>query len=238
MPVSPSSSSFHVVVPAAGIGRRMGAEQPKQYLPLAGKPIIERTLNRLLDFSGFSQIVVAIAAEDTYWPQLAVARHPDIVSVKGGNERADSVLNGLHYLSEYGHDDDWVLVHDVARPCIDLSDVANLIAQLQTDPVGGILAVPVSDTVKRVQQQAINATVDRSELWLAQTPQMFRLGPLREALQQGLQQGAAITDEASAMELRGVQPKIVEGRATNIKITRPEDLSLAEFYWRQQTEQC
>ncbi|WP_198245000.1 2-C-methyl-D-erythritol 4-phosphate cytidylyltransferase [methane-oxidizing endosymbiont of Gigantopelta aegis] len=220
------------VVPAAGVGKRMQADKPKQYLTLAGKTVIEHTLNRLLDAAVFSAVAVAISEQDPYWPELAVARHPDVMTAAGGKERADSVLSALKALTK-AHEQDWVMVHDAARPCLTTMDILALLQQLEQDEVGGILAVPSHDTLKSVEDGVIMGSVDRDKIWRALTPQMFRFGLLRDALQQA-EGNAAITDEASALELKGFKPKIVEGRVDNIKITRPEDLALAQFYMEQQ----
>jgi 2-C-methyl-D-erythritol 4-phosphate cytidylyltransferase len=221
------------VVPAAGVGKRMQADRPKQYLPLAGKTVIEQTLTRLLKANVFSAIAVAISKEDPYWPKLPVASHPDIITADGGQERADSVLSALQALSDQANDNDWVMVHDAARPCLTTDDIVRLFQTLQDDPVGGILALPSHDTLKKVEQSRIVASIDRNQVWRALTPQMFRLGPLRDALREA-EGNPNITDEASALELKGYQPKIVEGRPDNLKITRPEDLALAQFYMEQQ----
>ncbi|TAN46707.1 MAG: 2-C-methyl-D-erythritol 4-phosphate cytidylyltransferase [Methylococcaceae bacterium] len=221
------------IVPAAGVGKRMAADRPKQYLPLLGKTVIEHTLERLLAAGVWAGIVVAVSPEDPYWPDLPIAGHPLIHTAPGGKERADSVFNALEYLQNQAHDEDWALVHDAARPCITASDVQRMITRLQHEPVGGILALPVHDTLKRVSGDAITATIDRSTIWRALTPQMFRLGALREALREAAANGSLVTDEASALELKGLQPKIVEGRPDNLKITRPEDLALAAFYLEQ-----
>lgn len=221
------------IVPAAGVGKRMAADRPKQYLPLAGKTVIEHTLERLLASGVFSGIAVAVSAEDPYWPALPISRHPQIHTAPGGKERADSVLNALDFLHGRAETGDWALVHDAARPCLTPGDVRKLIDTLQNDAVGGILALPVSDTLKRVSGTAILETVDRSAIWRALTPQMFRYGALRDALRDAAVRGAQVTDEASALELQGRQPKIVEGRPENLKITRPEDLPLAAFYLAQ-----
>lgn len=238
MSAVPDTADFYAVVPAAGIGRRMGGDRPKQYLSLNGSPIIEHTLNRLIAIPELQKIVVALADNDVFWPQLALAKHPKIDVVVGGAERGDSVLNGLECLSATADDNDWVLVHDVARPCIAAADIYRLIEHLKDHAVGGILAVPVSDTLKNVSGAAIVETVDRSTLWQAQTPQMFRLGVLREALRRGIREGRTVTDEASAIELTGEHPLVVEGSITNIKITRPQDMALAEYYctYRQPVE--
>jgi 2-C-methyl-D-erythritol 4-phosphate cytidylyltransferase len=226
---------FWGVVPAAGVGKRMGADVPKQYLDVLGKPVLQHTLERLLSVEAFTGIVVALGVEDGYWPDLPCARHPKIRTAPGGQERADSVLSALHSLEGHAAPDDWVLVHDAARLCITRVDVEKLIQSLKDDPVGGILALPVSDTLKGVEAGTIVETIDRRRIWRALTPQMFRYGRLRQALMDAAERGAIVTDEASALELQGLRPKIVEGRPDNIKITRPEDLPLAAFY---QERQC
>ncbi|OQW71496.1 MAG: 2-C-methyl-D-erythritol 4-phosphate cytidylyltransferase [Proteobacteria bacterium ST_bin11] len=222
------------VVPAAGVGKRMQADRPKQYLPLAGKTVIEHTLNRLLQSGAFQAVAVAISLEDPYWPELAVSKHPDVITAPGGKERADSVLSALKSLQGQAAEDDWVLVHDAARPCLTTSDILLQIDKLKDDAVGGILALSSHDTLKHVDADTITATIDRKHVWRALTPQMFKYGMLRDALQQ-TEGNPAVTDEASALELLGYKPKIVEGRPDNIKITRPEDLALAQFYMEQQT---
>ena len=221
------------VVPAAGVGKRMQADRPKQYLPLAGKTVIEHTLNRLLQSGAFQAVAVAISLEDPYWPELEISKHPQVVTAPGGKERADSVLSALKSLADKADENDWVLVHDAARPCLTASDIHLQIDTLKQDTVGGILALSSHDTLKHVDGNCITATIDRKHIWRALTPQMFKYGMLRDALQQ-TEGNPAITDEASALELLGFTPKIVEGRPDNIKITRPEDLALAQFYMEQQ----
>ncbi len=228
------SVAYWAVVPAAGVGKRMQADRPKQYLPLLAKTVIEQTLARLLSVPEFKAVVVSIADTDPYWPDLEIAQHPKVKTAPGGKERADSVLSGLHLIREQAQDDDWVLVHDAARPCITASDVTKLIQTLAEDPVGGILALASHDTLKSVHAGVITGSVKREEIWRALTPQMFRYGRLKTALEQA-EGNPAITDEASAIELLGFQPKIVAGRADNIKITSPEDLALAQFYREQQS---
>ncbi|MDD4913677.1 MAG: 2-C-methyl-D-erythritol 4-phosphate cytidylyltransferase [Methylococcales bacterium] len=221
------------VVPAAGVGKRMQADRPKQYLPLAGKTVIEHTLSRLLQSGVFQAVAVAISEEDPYWPELAVSRQPGVITAPGGKERADSVLSALKALQGRAAEDDWVLVHDAARPCLTAADIRHLIDVLSQDAVGGILALSSHDTLKQVEGDSITATIDRKCVWRALTPQMFRYGMLRDALLKA-EGNQAVTDEASALEMQGLQPKIVEGRPDNIKITRPEDLALAQFYMEQQ----
>ena len=217
---------FWVVIPAAGIGSRMQADRPKQYLPLAGCSLIEHTLDCFLNQPGLQGLVVSLAENDPYWPELPCAQDLRIRIAPGGRERADSVLNGLETLVALGaKPDDWVLVHDAARPNLAASDLHTLLKTLADDPVGGLLAVPVRDTLKQAgADRRVTATPDRSLFWQAYTPQMFRLEALRQALSGALAAGATITDEASAMEWAGQAPLLVEGRADNIKVTRPEDL--------------
>ena len=195
------------VVPAAGFGRRMQTECPKQYLSIGNKTILEHAVAALLANACVQRVVIA---------------------VDGGAERADSVLAGLKALPEA----QWVLVHDAARPCLHQDDLSRLLALSETSRVGGILAAPVRDTMKRAEpgKTAIAHTVDRNDLWHALTPQFFPRELLVDCLTRALNEGATITDEASALEYCGFHPQLVAGRADNIKVTRPEDLALAEFY--------
>lgn len=229
------SVNFWAVVPAAGVGRRMQSERPKQYLELAGTTVIEQTLKRLLQSDVFAGLAVAISSEDPYWPTLPVARDTRVSIAPGGMERADSVLSALNRIAVTAAESDWVLVHDAARPCLTVADIHRLIDRLQDDSVGGILALPVHDTLKGAEEGRITATIARSRIWRALTPQMFRYGALKHALEQAARTGKTVTDEASALELQGKKPAIVEGRPDNIKITRPEDLALAHFYLEQQS---
>lgn len=228
-----NSTKIWGIVPAAGVGKRMQSDKPKQYLELAGKTVIEQTLLRLLEANVFTAIAVAISSEDPYWPELEISKHPNILTAPGGKERADSVLSALTTIRTQASDNDWVLVHDAARPCITSTDIHLLIDRLKTDDIGGILALSSHDTLKNVQANTIIGTLDRTHVWRALTPQMFRYGMLKTALE-AAEGNPAVTDEASALELQGFQPKIVEGRPDNIKITRPEDLALAQFYLEQQ----
>ncbi|XQE66138.1 2-C-methyl-D-erythritol 4-phosphate cytidylyltransferase [Pseudomonas sp. P3C3] len=224
---------FWVVIPAAGIGSRMRADRPKQYLQLAGRTILEHTLDCFLDHPRLKGLVLSLAADDPYWPALPCATDPRIQRVEGGAERADSVLAGLLCLVELGAQaGDWVLVHDAARPNLARSDLDRLLAELADDPVGGLLAVPARDTLKRIGADGrVAETVDRSLIWQAYTPQMFRFAALHRALADALVAGVAVTDEASALEWAGQAPKMVEGRADNLKITRPEDLEWLRQRW-------
>ncbi|AYC32098.1 2-C-methyl-D-erythritol 4-phosphate cytidylyltransferase [Pseudomonas cavernae] len=225
--------AFWAVIPAAGIGARMRADRPKQYLELAGRTILEHTLDCFLDHPRLKRLVVSLAVDDPYWPTLACANDPRIERVDGGSERADSVLNALLRLGELGaQSHDWVLVHDAARPNLSPSDLDLLLAELANDPVGGLLAVPAKDTLKRAGADGrVRETVDRSVIWQAYTPQMFRFGALHRALADALVAEVAITDEASALEWAGQAPRLIEGRADNLKITRPEDLDWLRQRW-------
>jgi 2-C-methyl-D-erythritol 4-phosphate cytidylyltransferase len=226
-----NKTDYWVIVPAAGVGRRMNAVIPKQYLPLAGRTVIEHTLAILLGHSRIGGVVVAIESADRWWRTLRFSTDKPLLQVTGGEQRCQSVMNGLLALKEWAHPDDWVLVHDAVRPCLRVMDMDLLIEVLTEDSVGGLLAVPVRDTLKRADSAGrISATVDRNRLWQALTPQMFRLGILLTALGRALEKGVYVTDEAAAVEAVGLAPRLVEGHADNIKITCPEDLALAEFY--------
>ncbi|RMG49741.1 MAG: 2-C-methyl-D-erythritol 4-phosphate cytidylyltransferase [Gammaproteobacteria bacterium] len=226
---------YWAVIPAAGVGARMGADRPKQYLELLGRTVIEHTLSRFLDHPAIAGVFVALGPQDGYWPQLPVAADARITRVEGGRERCHSVLNALRaILAGPGQEEDRVLVHDAARPCLRREDLDRLIEEAGATPEGGILAVPVRDTMKRAgAADAIDHTIDRNALWHALTPQLFPLGALHEALQSALDAGHEVTDEASAMEHAGYRPRLVRGHADNIKITLPEDLALARFYLEQ-----
>lgn len=230
---------YWAVVPAAGAGKRMGSAIPKQYLELLGRPVIAHTLATLLDHPQIDGVVVAVDAQDEWWPVVATdlnAAKP-LLCVTGGRERCHSVLNGLEALPKQATPNDWVLVHDAARPCLTTADLDRLLTELTDDPVGGLLAVPVRDTLKQADPAGrVAATVDRSRLWHALTPQMFRLGMLRDALCAAVAHGMLVTDEAAAMEAAGFAPRLIEGRADNLKITRPEDLALAEFFLTHRTD--
>lgn len=236
-----SSPKYWVIIPAAGYGARMATAVPKQYLSLAGKTVLEHTLERWVVMARIEAIVVVVAKNDPYWPTMSLKQHPKIHTVTGGLERMHSVLNGLHYLQDRAHPDDWVLVHDAARPCVRHSDVALLIDAVKIHPVGGLLACPVRDTMKRSRAGVASVmevleTVKRDDLWHALTPQMFRLELLRSALVAANKQSWPVTDEAAAIEGLGLSPLLVEGARDNLKITYPDDLALAQFYLERQTE--
>lgn len=231
-------NSLYMVVPAAGVGSRMQADRPKQYLPLLGKTVIEHTLQRLLRIPQLKKIIVVVDEADSYWPQLAISKQPMIETVIGGAQRCHSVLKGLRAMQQYAEDDAWVLVHDAARPCVNLSNIETLIAELSRYPDGGLLGIPLNDTLKQTgPDQLVTKTVDRRQFWAAQTPQMFNLAALLDAMEKALEKKVTVTDEASAMEAAGYTPKMVLGSRNNLKITQTEDLALAEFILSQQLEE-
>ena len=218
----------YAIVPAAGSGARFGSEVPKQYLELAGKPLIYHTLKALCQCPRIERVWVVLSPGDGWWPAYDwTPLGPKLGALFcGGASRGESVINGLAAIAGAVADDDWVLVHDAARPCLSEQMLADLIAQLADDAVGGILAVPVADTLKRADgQQRVAATASRDGLWQAQTPQMFRYRLLREALAGN----AALTDEAGAIEAAGFKPRLVRADASNLKVTFSADLRLAEL---------
>jgi len=233
---------FWVVIPASGVGSRMNADRPKQYLTLVGKTVLEHTLTCFTQRDDMAGIVIGVGDDDPYWSVLSKSMPifaDSIVPIyrsSGGKERCDTVLNALVALRDNYHaaDDDWVFVHDAARPCLSQDDLNALIASQQNNTVGSILAMPVRDTMKReiAASGTISHTEDRIGMWHALTPQMFPLGRLYQALSQALAEGAEVTDEASALEYHGEKPCLVEGAASNIKITRPADMALAAFFLR------
>jgi 2-C-methyl-D-erythritol 4-phosphate cytidylyltransferase len=219
-------TEFHALVPAAGLGARMGDLMPKQYLPLAGQPMIAHALNTLCASPEITTVFVVLAPDDTLFHSYDWSRFGDKLQPLycGGEMRTDTVLNGL--LASEIEADDWVLVHDAARPCLTPAQLTKLIAELRDDAVGGLLAVPMADTLKRADDHdRILRTESRERLWQAQTPQMFRAGLLTRALRQR----GSFTDDASAVEALGLQPKLVLSEPTNFKVTYPQDMLLAEL---------
>ncbi len=217
------------VVPAAGSGRRFGGQTPKQYLTVYGRPMIEHTLRALLSHPEVNGVVVAIARDDHYWAGWREFFGKPVITCLGGAQRSDSVLAGLYALPASVTDDDWVLVHDAARPCISRSDITQLLVAAKLDPVGAILAAPMRDTVKRgASDNRILATEPRDALWRAFTPQCFRRGGLTRALESAVRWGISVTDEASAMERIGLRARLVMGSEENLKVTTPIDLLIAE----------
>jgi 2-C-methyl-D-erythritol 4-phosphate cytidylyltransferase len=227
------SARLVALVPAAGGGRRFGGEAPKQYAPLAGRPLLAWTLDRIEAALAPVEIVVALAGDDAHYDRAIGARAGVSALRCGGDTRAATVGQALAALAEGRADADWILVHDAARPCVPVEAVLRLVAELRSDPVGGLLAVPVADTLKREDAAApgrVLATEDRRGLWQAQTPQMFRFGVLRAAF--ALPGALAATDEAQAVEALAatgacLRPRLVAGSAQNVKVTYPSDLALA-----------
>jgi 2-C-methyl-D-erythritol 4-phosphate cytidylyltransferase len=219
------------VIPAAGLGSRMGGGPPKQYLALAGATVLEHSLGALLAQRRLAGVAVALHPQDRQAAQLTCFADSRVITVVGGAERSDSVAAALEALSQAADPGDWVLVHDAARPCVEQRDIERLLDRVIADGIGGILAEPLVDTVKRADAGGrVLETLDRSCLWRAQTPQMFRLGELRDALRKAAAEGARVTDEASAMERAGLPVQLVAGSRRNLKITVPADLSLAAWY--------
>lgn len=218
------------VVPAAGSGNRFGGPVPKQYSKIHGTTVIEFTLRKLVACTRVTGLVVALSEHDQRWGQLDLSFEKPVRLAKGGATRAESVLNAINAVSNEISAEDWILVHDAARPCVRINDIDRLIDSVLLHECGGILATPVKDTIKRHQGEggSIKATVDRSTLWSALTPQLFKASLLSEALRRGMAYPEKITDESSAMELLGYHPRIVEARSDNLKITRAEDLAIAE----------
>ena len=219
------------VVPAAGIGSRMQSTCPKQYLTIGQHTLLEHSIARLLANPAVKQVIVALSPDDVQFATLPLAQDTRIVRVTGGETRAESVLAGLQAAQGAA----WVLVHDAARPCLHPDDLSRLLAVRSTSKVGAILAAPVRDTMKRGEpgKATIAHTVERDDLWHALTPQFFPHELLFACLTRALNEGATITDEASALEYCGYHPELISGRSDNIKVTRPEDLALAAFYLTQ-----
>lgn len=219
-------SRYFAIVPAAGSGSRMGAERPKQYLDLLGRPLLWHTLDTLCCAPQIESVFVVISPEDQWWETFsweALGASLQVLRV-GGSTRAQSVSNALAAVHEQLEQDDWVLVHDAARPCLSQRHVTDLIDALRDDEVGGLLAVPVADTLKRGDAAGrVAQTISRDGLWQAQTPQMFRFGLLGKALHAN----PNVTDEAGAIEALGLSPRLVAADMTNFKVTYPRDLALA-----------
>jgi 2-C-methyl-D-erythritol 4-phosphate cytidylyltransferase len=219
---------YWLVMPAAGAGRRFGDTVPKQYSPLHGRTVLEWALAPFVTDSRCAGVTIAISTDDTRWPRIS-ERLPSVIVTPGGAERSESVRNALTTLGRRANPNDWVLVHDAARPCLANEDRDRLISQLEGHPVGGLLAMPVSDTLKQTSTpNVVDRTVDRSSLWRAQTPQMFRYARLLDALEKAIAGKRYPSDESQAIEWLGDQPRLVEGSANNIKITTQHDLQIAE----------
>lgn len=222
------------LIPAAGIGSRMKSGIPKQYLHVDGKMILEHTIEQFLSHPDIYKIMLVIHPEDRHWDELNLSNNPKIKIAIGGDERANSVLNGLKEIQQSqseAHTDDWIMVHDAARPCLSKQNIDDLLQAQASSPDGAILAIPAIDTVKVTNSaQAIDKTIPRESIWLAQTPQFFPLHLLTDSIEKSLQDNRVITDEASALENQGLHPSLVIGSRKNIKITTPEDLILASIF--------
>lgn len=224
-----STAALWCVVPAAGRGTRVGGHCPKQYLPLAGRPLILHTLERLAAHPQIAGLLVVIGTTDTHWPGIEWMNGKPVRTALGGAERCDSVLAGLDALADVVDANDFVLVHDAARPCVRLSDIDRLIAQASGHG-GGLLGAPLRDTLKRANAEGCSEqTEPREHRWRAFTPQLFRRGALSAALRGAAQRGLKVSDESMAMERAGFAPLLVEGAEDNIKVTTAADFALAEF---------
>ena len=228
------------ILPAAGIGKRMQSAIAKQYLPLAGRPVLEHTINTLLANRHITGLVIALQSDDAYWSTINIESSKPVIRTQGGSERADSVLNALDALCQQTQfrESDWVMVHDAVRPCLRQRDIDKLVTEVAENKNGGILGLQVRDTMKRQGADTTTAsvaqTVDRENLWHALTPQYFPVMALKAALEEASRDKLTITDESSAMEAAGYSPLLVQGTEDNIKITRPDDLRLAALYLQAQ----
>ena len=231
---------FIAVVPAAGAGKRMLANCPKQYLTIDNETILEHTVERLLSHPLINKVIIALSEGDEYYSRTSLVNNKHIETVIGGKERVDSVIAGLKAIDSKVYP--WVLVHDAARPCVTHDDISALIKQCIEKQTGGLLAAPVRDTMKRslssdLAVNQVSKTVDRENLWHALTPQMYQVNELKEAIINGLSKNAELTDESSAIELANIPSLLVSASSENIKITHPDDLVLAAFFLRKQKQQ-
>lgn len=223
------NENFWIVIPAAGIGARFNHSKPKQYISIQGKTVLEHSIDIFLSLEWVKKIIIPLSAKDHYFASLSVANHPKIVVVAGGETRTHSVQNALRYLNAFASLNDWVLTHDAVRPCLHSDDLQRLRQMLKNDAVGGILASPVSDTLKLGSDNNIVRTVDRTDLWGASTPQMFRFQLLAKALNNCLENGVSLTDDASALEHIGLPVKMVPALYPNPKLTYAADLQYLRY---------
>jgi 2-C-methyl-D-erythritol 4-phosphate cytidylyltransferase len=225
----------HALIPAAGYSVRFGGTTLKQYAHLLGMPVMAHSIAAVMRHDAVASVTVALAQDDGIFEQLIHPLYPAVQTVIGGDSRAQTVMNGLRFITRCYRDCEWLLVHDAARPCLSSADLKRLLDKGLNSQAGAILAVPVNDTLKLADETGrIEQTVDRTHCWAAQTPQLFPIGALGLNLDSALSAGLKPTDEASAMELAGVRPVLVEGSTSNIKITSTEDLALAEFILQRQ----
>ncbi len=226
---------IHALIPGAGQSLRFGGTIIKQYANLLGMPVMAHSIAAVRQHPSITRVTVAISADDGLFAELVRPEMPEIHTLTGGDSRAHTVLNGLQYIAANDPQADWVLVHDAARPCLGADALARLVTHAETTGFGAILAMPVSDTLKQADDEGrVSSTVDRQNLWSAQTPQLFPLQELLTALGVALQFGPPPTDEAQAMERSGFPVGLVQGSSDNIKITRPEDLAIAEAIMQRQ----
>ena len=227
-----NKDNYFLIVPASGVGTRMGSSTPKQYLRLEnGLTIIDQCLKTLLEIKLISGFVVALSSTDSFFQSSHFYNHSKILAIaEGGKERFNSVLSALNSLNNRAQPNDWVLVHDSVRPCIKKSDIEKLIREVSNDSIGGILATSAIDTVKEKNASGSIKTIDRKKLYMAQTPQMFRFGILKEAIESAIKMGGKITDESEAIEKLGHSVKIIGGSSSNIKITAKDDIDLANYF--------
>ena len=231
-----NNNRLWVVIPAAGIGKRMGVDIPKQYITVCDKAIIEHTVEKFTSRNDLQGILVILSNSDQHWSTLELSKNNKITTVTGGEERYKSVYNALCSLKNKADDDDWILVHDAVRPCITTSEIDQFIADLDhLNGIGGILALPCFETMKKANtNHEIEETIDRKFIWHAQTPQMFRYKKLFLAIEKIMNENIFITDEAMAMELAGYKPMLIQGTHSNIKITDQNDLKYLESFLRQE----
>ena len=227
----PKKNKYWVVIPAAGIGRRMGSNVPKQYVSVNGKTIVEHTIDNFIGRKEIENICIAISESDKHWPALPISKNKKIITTIGGSERYESVYNALCALKDKANDDDWVLVHDAVRPCLKKSIIDRLITDISSNDVGGILALPCFETMKKVNNNRhIEETINREIIWRAQTPQVFKYKKLLLAIEKAINENIHITDEAMAMELLNYKPIVIMGDEKNIKITHQIDLKHLELF--------
>lgn len=222
-------TKYFAIIPAAGIGARMNADCPKQYLKIHDEMILQRVVNIFSRIPQIQKIIVALHPDDHWWPTLQLSHPEKVMTVIGGKERVDSVLLALQFLKNTANENDFILVHDAVRVGITEENILNLIAESKDHVVGGLLGLPIVDTIKKVDDNnCVEKTISRENLWAAQTPQCFRYALLTEAIQHALSEKQMITDESSAIEYQGHHPIMIMGDVRNFKITFPEDLLLAE----------
>jgi len=230
----PKINKYWVVIPAAGIGRRMGGDIPKQYVSVNGKTIVEHTIDNFIGRKEIENICIAISESDKFWSALPISKNKKMITTIGGNERYESVYNGLCALKDKANNDDWVLVHDAVRPCLKKSIIDRLITDINSNDVGGILALPCFETMKKVNNNRhIEETINREIIWRAQTPQVFKYKKLLLAIENAINENIHITDEAMAMELLNYKPIVIMGDEKNIKITHQTDLKHLELFLKE-----